>query len=712
MKPAGKLSGRMREFFLHRLSVFWRTFLLMLMLTILMLVALDCSQRTAERTLLKNYLQQTQSALERNCQTMQAALYNTCAIPSAIEDSAYFNYIRTENSGTLPQKYISVLPAIRKALSNQLYLQGSNEECILYFSGPDCICTRKKVFAQAGDCFEDYISYSDLSSEALMQALRQKSSILLLPAQEVTLGSNPAQTCLTLIIRPRSSSIAVMSIYSQETILNDLGMPDYPEGAVLTIRDAQGECLLQYPQQSGETGSAYTLSVPLPILHCEVTLSLPGSYFEAQLRPAKQVNLLLTVLFCLLGVVFSVILSKASAQPITNLVSVYSDRQEALKGQNEIQYLSGVLEYARQESLALQGLLLSNLFSHVFSGAVLTTEEETQLRQRLGPLAESYRIAIIHTDASCAQLQFAAQLREQLPDGCICQAIGLTQTGLILPGSAQSLRGLEDALAQLTAAQQQAAPVCGVSAPMHTLSDLHIAVRQARLAFPESGAVGVYTGSPARRPAFSWLQHERLYQSILSADEEGCLELLQTICTEPMRAGAARETFYNVLFVLRSAAGELELPVQQVLSAEYELSASPQENLRRLEGLAHQLFSGLCQKQSQQQDDTARQVLEYLNLHYTQPEICAAAAAQALGLSEKRVYTLVRKQTQMSFSDYLLQLRMRAAAELLCTTPLGAAEIAARCGYLAVNTFYRAFKKYYGMTPSQFRRNGGPGEDA
>ena len=151
--------------------------------------------------------------------------------------------------------------------------------------------------------------------------------------------------------------------------------------------------------------------------------------------------------------------------------------------------------------------------------------------------------------------------------------------------------------------------------------------------------------------------------------------------------------------------------MQQALHAEYDLSIPPQENLRRLEGLSRQLFAGLRQKQSLQQDDVARQVLEHLERNYVQPEICAASVAQTFGLSEKRVYTMVRRLTDMSFSDYLLQLRMRAAAELLCTTSLGAADIAVRCGYQAVNTFYRAFKKYYDMTPSQLRKNGGVCED-
>lgn len=712
MKSISILRDHIREFSRQRLSVFWRTFILMLGLTVLMFVALDCSRRTSERTLMENYLQQAQSSLERNCQNMQTVLYNTYAIPAAIENSRYFNYIRTEHSGTLPQKYISVLPAIRKALANQLYLQGENEECILYFSGPNCICTRKRVFAKADDCFDNYILYSGSSSETLMHALQKENSVLLLPVQEMQIGSGPAQPCLTLIIRPRYSSIAVMSIYRLQTILNDLGMPDFPDGSVVTIENEQGDCLLRYPQQSEHTDSVNTLSVPLPLLHCTVKLDLPEDYFKAQLRTTKQVNWVLTLLFCLLGVLFSAILSKASSQPIVDLVNVYTDRREPRKGQNEILYLSDVLENARQESLALRSLLLSGLISRVFSGAVLTAEEEAQLHSRLGALADGYRIAIIHTGEECGQLQFSSQLRQLLPEECVLQPISLTQTGLILPENKTILHALENALSQLSSQQEQLSPACGVSAPIYTLSELHIAVRQARLAVPENGILGIYSGSAAHVTTFSWLQHERLYQSILSADEDGSLMLLQTICRESTQTETARETFYNVLFILRSAAGELELPLQQALHVEYDISILPRENMQRLIELTHRLFAGIFQKQANQQDTLAKQVLDYLHKNYFAPEICAASVAQIFGLSEKRVYTLVRRETDMSFSDYILQLRMHTAAELLCTTPLGTAEVSERCGYLAVNTFYRAFKKYYGITPSEFRKKGGIREDA
>ena len=143
------------------LSMFWRVLLLMLCLTCLLLIALDSSRRTAEKALRENYMKQAQIQLQRNCQTMTTALYNTYAIPTAIEDSQYFNYIRTENSGVLPQKYVSVLSALRSALSNQMFLQRPSEECVLYFSGPNCIVTKQRVFSRAEDCFKEYLYFSE-----------------------------------------------------------------------------------------------------------------------------------------------------------------------------------------------------------------------------------------------------------------------------------------------------------------------------------------------------------------------------------------------------------------------------------------------------------------------------------------------------------------------------------------------------------------------
>lgn len=57
----------------------------------------------------------------------------------------------------------------------------------------------------------------------------------------------------------------------------------------------------------------------------------------------------------------------------------------------------------------------------------------------------------------------------------------------------------------------------------------------------------------------------------------------------------------------------------------------------------------------------------------------------------------------MSIGEYLKNLRMQKAGELLETTSLSVKEVGAAVGMLDQSHFVRAFKKSYGLTPSQYR---------
>lgn len=61
-----------------------------------------------------------------------------------------------------------------------------------------------------------------------------------------------------------------------------------------------------------------------------------------------------------------------------------------------------------------------------------------------------------------------------------------------------------------------------------------------------------------------------------------------------------------------------------------------------------------------------------------------------------------KKMTGSNFSDYLADLRMKKAVELL-KEDLKVNEIAARVGYNSPKAFSRAFSSYYGCPPSEYR---------
>ena len=64
---------------------------------------------------------------------------------------------------------------------------------------------------------------------------------------------------------------------------------------------------------------------------------------------------------------------------------------------------------------------------------------------------------------------------------------------------------------------------------------------------------------------------------------------------------------------------------------------------------------------------------------------------------------LFKQETGKNFIEYLTEIRLKNARELLQDSRLSIKEICAQSGYSDPNYFSRIFKKYEGVTPSEFR---------
>ena len=76
-----------------------------------------------------------------------------------------------------------------------------------------------------------------------------------------------------------------------------------------------------------------------------------------------------------------------------------------------------------------------------------------------------------------------------------------------------------------------------------------------------------------------------------------------------------------------------------------------------------------------------------------------------MNISSTYITNGFKKFEGMSFYEYLTQLRMNEAGRLLLKTNKKIYEVADDVGYTSSQSFIRAFKKYYGLTPDKFRNN-------
>ncbi len=79
------------------------------------------------------------------------------------------------------------------------------------------------------------------------------------------------------------------------------------------------------------------------------------------------------------------------------------------------------------------------------------------------------------------------------------------------------------------------------------------------------------------------------------------------------------------------------------------------------------------------------------------------ALARSVNLSPARLRQLFKKETGLSPMQYVKRLRMKRSAILLRTSFLSIKEVSFQSGASDVSHFVREFKKYYDLTPTEFR---------
>lgn len=101
--------------------------------------------------------------------------------------------------------------------------------------------------------------------------------------------------------------------------------------------------------------------------------------------------------------------------------------------------------------------------------------------------------------------------------------------------------------------------------------------------------------------------------------------------------------------------------------------------------------------------DTFSKVLQYVNAHYmnyiTLKEICKISNYTVPYMSKK-----FKAAFGISFSEYLMQLRITAAKRYLANTGKSIDEIMDLVGYKDKKSFYTAFKRISNTTPDAYRR--------
>lgn len=103
-------------------------------------------------------------------------------------------------------------------------------------------------------------------------------------------------------------------------------------------------------------------------------------------------------------------------------------------------------------------------------------------------------------------------------------------------------------------------------------------------------------------------------------------------------------------------------------------------------------------------DEEINEIFRFIRENRESPDLCVKMVASQFDLSISNLSHRVKKATGRNVSDYITEMRMEYAHELLKDTDYNIQTIASMVGYTQASSFVSKFKKYYSVTPAEYRK--------
>ena len=697
-----------------RMSLFWRYFFLLAAVVLVFLVSHLVSTRQFSHALRQSYMEQARDNFEQRCELFSGQLFLTHSLPVSMENDAYYAEV-SDPARIADPVYMLHMAELSNSFMLQCLLMDLPGEGFLYLRQSGGCITRHRLFAQAETCFNSYIIFEDpnmdvfgeLDNKTVSRALR------LLPATNVSVGGKAAQPQLLLVVQATGKEAAYGFLYPVEYVREHFQIDQMPEDTYFNLVHEDGTVLWSTGEEVGDGARFAQISCELPALSCTATLGIPNVYFERTVQRAQFVARMFFAVSVFVGLALCIAFSHLSVKPFRRLIRAHDIDRTQTAPENELVAIERFMQTARERNTALRSMLLSSMLVRAFSGLTISEDEYHKLSAAFPLFKQSLRAAVVRDRSSSYTIDDHAAmvnlLRDVMPEQFLCEYINMQESIILLPADAEAFEQLQRVLLELNEdTERELRFVCGVSLPFLGLDAVSAAIRQAQFCIPESGEqMLVQVAEEGVSEQGDTLQDElKQFQQALTVWNQNEL----AIRLERMAAlvgkgggGAPEELFYSVLYLLRDTAYSARLPFEAYEGMSYQHNGSPASNLRRLKGVVSHLFQSRAAVQLTDKQMLCAQIVRFVDENFSDPNLCMASVSKRFCVSERFVYNAVMESTGMNMSGYLARIRMHEAARLLRETQENVSGIAEKCGYPVESTFYRNFKKYYQMTPAEYK---------
>lgn len=629
---------------------------------------------------------------------------------------------------SLNKKITSILPLIS---NSGLHLRNGS----LFFS--------KCFFLDANDAFgiflNDFESIDTLSWFQRLNLSGNSHSLVSMPLSIIGDTQERLIFSLSLPLNSSTKQTFFFSIYNAEDILQLMILPQYLPSCALTLQDSnQGIIWEHTPDQN----AARTLTIEANggEYGLQASLQIDTSVFSEELRPFRTIAWIGLLLYIAVGLVLILVCSWRNARPMVHMVHAAKETSLASSltlndsTDNSFQYIHSFI-HQMGDQMADSRRELAEQFAQLQESMLDLLLQGTCHGDRLAQAQRCFpdfpaqcqmvTVHLLHASQyslealSTAHMLLLDALKALLPSQVLIHRVSPAQLVLLWPLSADSPADECERTIFLVAQELRNNPEIEVkfalSHPFSGIEKLHETFEQLRQLIHIVGYdgesvifasnIGARTNNVLRQST------SRFYDLLLQGNADVAMSLMDVDVTALKQTRTADETAIQQLFFLYRHAlmrtaeelnGEIAL---SVTLPRYQSGLNIDENFGALRECGKTICSQINQHRKSAEETFERKIIRFIDAHLADPGLCIRLLTDEFNISESSLRRMLLKATNGNFLEYVEKQRMQLAASLLSQTDMPVGQIPQHCGYASANSFYKAFKRHFDISPSQMRNN-------
>lgn len=206
---------------------------------------------------------------------------------------------------------------------------------------------------------------------------------------------------------------------------------------------------------------------------------------------------------------------------------------------------------------------------------------------------------------------------------------------------------------------------------------------------------------------YSINDENKLYNYLIGCYKSEAIELINFIIDENksrLSHTSLKLLYLSIYNTILRAAAKKKISISKIMDKDYiDLEANIIDySTKTIDEFIKKVITKLSETSKTNNKFDINEITTYVSNHYSE-DIYIEKLAEMFNISDNYLSKVFKSSTGVSLHSYLSKLRISQSKKLLIETDLSVIKIGEMVGFSTHSTFFRIFKKFEGVNPTQFR---------